>query len=141
MQSNDKHYRKNILVIDPDHEFCKNVGLYLEDSFNVFIRSSIEYLDYTIFLNQVHLILVNVDSPAHFLLKELSSLKQKHPNVKVILMYTLWPEDSSIQKKLKQLADASIAKPFDVERLKIKIENLLRQQNSINDFVPPEVKF
>ncbi|WP_456443788.1 hypothetical protein [Caldithrix abyssi] len=126
MQNNGRLFRNNLLVIDPDHEFCKNVGMYLEDSFNVYIRDNVEYLDYTIILNRIHLLIVNVDNADEKLLKELFNLKQQHQNVKIILMYTFIPDKPEIRRQLKKIADALITKPFDVELLKIKIECLLK---------------
>ncbi|MHB2156334.1 hypothetical protein ACX8XN_18320 [Calditrichota bacterium GD2] len=126
MQNNGRLFRNNLLVIDPDHEFCKNVGMYLEDSFNVYIRDNVEYLDYTIILNRIHLVIVNVDNADEKLLKELFNLKQQHQNVKIILMYTFIPDKPEIRRQLKKIADALITKPFDVELLKIKIECLLK---------------
>ncbi|MHB2148341.1 hypothetical protein ACX8XP_04730 [Calditrichota bacterium LG25] len=126
MQNNERLFRNNLLVIDPDHEFCKNVGMYLEDSFNVYIRDNVEYLDYTIILNRIHLVIVNVDNADEKLLKELFNLKQQHQNVKIILMYTFIPDKPEIRRQLKKIADALITKPFDVELLKIKIECLLK---------------
>ncbi len=126
MRNNEKLFRNNILVVDPDHEFCKNVGMYLEESFNVYIRDCVEDLDYTILLNQIQLIIVNVDNAEDAFLDALFNLKQNHNEVKFILMYTFIPERPEIKQKLKKLADALIAKPFDVELLKIKIECLLK---------------
>ncbi|APF18829.1 hypothetical protein Calab_3198 [Caldithrix abyssi DSM 13497] len=126
MQNNGRLFRNNLLVIDPDHEFCKNVGMYLEDSFNVYIRDNVEYLDYTIILNRIDLVIVNVDNADENLLKELFNLKQQHQNVKIILMYTFIPDKPEIRRQLKKIADALITKPFDVELLKIKIECLLK---------------
>ncbi|WP_456405829.1 hypothetical protein [Caldithrix abyssi] len=126
MQNNGRLFRNNLLVIDPDHEFCKNVGMYLEDSFNVYIRDNVEYLDYTIILNRIDLVIVNVDNADEKLLKELFNLKQQHQNVKIILMYTFIPDKPEIRRQLKKIADALITKPFDVELLKIKIECLLK---------------
>ena len=130
MQKNENTFKHNVLVIDPDHEFCKNVGMFLEDSFNVYIRDGLEYLDYTIILDQIQLMLVNVDNADEAFLEELTNIKQNHPDVKILFMYTLMPEKAEIRFKIKKLADASIAKPFDVELLKIKMDCLLKEIRS-----------
>jgi len=44
------------------------------------------------------------------------------------------PEKADIRLKIKKLADASIAKPFDVELLRIKMECLLRDVRSKRQF-------
>ncbi len=134
MQSNEKDFKKNVLVLDPDREFCKNVGMFLEDRFNVYIREDVESLDYTILLNQIQLMLVNVDNADAAFLEELSNIKKNHPDVKILFMYTLMPEKADIRQKIKKLADASIAKPFDVELLRIKMECLLRDVRTKRQF-------
>ncbi|HHE55579.1 MAG TPA: hypothetical protein ENL21_07335 [Caldithrix abyssi] len=134
MQSNEKDFKKNVLVLDPDREFCKNVGMFLEDRFNVYIREDVESLDYTILLNQIQLMLVNVDNADAAFLEELSHIKKNHPEVKILFMYTIMPEKADIRLKIKKLADASIAKPFDVELLRIKMECLLRDVRSTRQF-------
>ncbi|MCD6375123.1 MAG: hypothetical protein J7L94_06315 [Caldisericaceae bacterium] len=134
MQSNEKDFKKNVLVLDPDREFCKNVGMFLEDRFNVYIREDVESLDYTILLNQIQLMLVNVDNADAAFLEELSHIKKNHPEVKILFMYTIMPEKADIRLKIKKLADASIAKPFDVELLRIKMECLLRDVRSKRQF-------
>ena len=118
--------RPNILVIDPDEEFCKNVRLYLEENYNVNARQGLEYLDYTILFNSIDLILIEADYADSNLVQLLERLKTNHPDLKIIIMYTYFPADKIVEKALAKDADDMIAKPFDVYQLKSKVDTLLK---------------
>ncbi|NOX87958.1 MAG: hypothetical protein GXO77_02955 [Calditrichaeota bacterium] len=104
--------------------------MYLEETYNVYTREGIDYLDYSIFLNRINLLLINIDNATDHLLDEIKSLKNNHPRIKIVLMYTFLPEDSALRKALMLNSDGLIAKPFDVVRLKAKIDSLLRDQEN-----------
>ncbi len=125
MRNSAKTFSKNILVIDPDHELCKSIGLYLQDAFNVYLRYDLDYLDYTIFLNNINLILIDVDALTPYVVNNLQKVKKIYPQIKFLIMYTLLPENSELRNALRNLADGMIAKPFDVECLRFKIDVLL----------------
>jgi len=117
--------KKNILVIDPDPELCTNVRLFLEESFRVYTRQSLTYIDYAVILNQIDLILIEADFGSDQLIPLITSLRQNQPRVKVVLMYTFFPIDRSDEKSLAALSDGLISKPFDVIELKTRLEKLL----------------
>ena len=116
----------NILVIDPDKDFCKNVRLYLEDSYNVFSRQGLEYIDYTILLKQVHVLLIDADYINENLSEIISSIHSKHPALKVIIIYTYFSSNKREEKTIAEEADDLLAKPFDVKVLKEKLDYLLK---------------
>ncbi len=118
--------KKNILVIDPDEDFCRNVRLYLEDNYNVRTRQGMEYIDYSIILYKIDLLLIEADFATKDSIKIISKLKQTHPKLKILVMYVYFPPDRSIEKALARDADDMIAKPFDVDLLKAKVDTLLR---------------
>ncbi len=117
--------KKNLLVIDPDPEFCRSVRLFLEECFRVYTRQGLTYIDYAIILNRIDLILVEADFGSDRLIPLINSLRLNHPAVKVVVMYTFFPIDRNDEQSLASLADGLISKPFDVSELKTKLEKLL----------------
>ena len=119
--------KKNILVIDADEEFSRDVRLYLEENYHVTTRQGLEFLDYTIILKKTDLLILEADYADRNLLKLLEQLKQNHPAIKILIMYTYFQSDTLIEKALVNDADDVIAKPFDVVMLKNKVDQLLSQ--------------
>jgi len=119
--------KKNILVIDADEEFSRDVRLYLEENYHVTTRQGLEFLDYTIILKKTDLLILEADYADHTLLKLIEQLKQNHPTIKILIMYTYFHSDTLVEKALVNDADDVIAKPFDVVMLKNKVDQLLSQ--------------
>jgi len=120
--------KKNILVIDPDREFCKSVCLYLEESYNLIRRQRLEYVHYTIRLKRIDLLLIDADFFQDRLSSFLNSIHKKHPDLKIVVMYTFFAGDKKEELEIADEADALIAKPFDVRKLEEHIEQLLIPQ-------------
>ena len=116
---------KRVLVVDPDKDFCKNVRLYLEDSYNVTTSQSFDYLNHTILLHKIDLLVIGADFAAQNLLELLNDLKANYSDLKIIIMYNYLPTDKKIGMALLNDADDTIAKPFDVNLLKEKVDVLL----------------
>jgi len=125
MQQQTSESHKNILVIDPDVEFSNNVRLFLEDNYRVIARQELEYIDYTISLNQIDLLLIEAEYAGQDVLKLITELKKNHKDLKIIIMYTYFTADRITEKNLVKDSDDMITKPFDVGVLKEKVDNLL----------------
>jgi DNA-binding NtrC family response regulator len=121
---------KNILVIDPDEDFCRNVRLFLEDNYRVISRQELEYIDYTISLNRIDLLLIEAEFAGADVLTLIKHLKAHHRELKIIIMYTYFSTDKSTERILAKNTDAMITKPFDVGLLKEKLDNLLQSDRS-----------
>lgn len=119
--------KKNILVIDADEEFSRDVRLYLEENYHVTTRQDLEFLDYTIILKKTDLLILEADYADRNLLKMIEQIKQNHPTIKILIMYTYFRSDTLVEKALVRDADDVIAKPFDVVMLKNKVDQLLSQ--------------
>ncbi len=116
--------QKNILVIDSDSDFCRNVRIYLEQDYNVATRQRLEYIDYTIILNKIDLLIIDADFNKKNLLNFIIDLKKNHFKIKIIIMYTYFQSDKKTEKEVSQYANDMIAKPFDVKILKNKVNQL-----------------
>ncbi len=130
MNANENR-KKRILVVDPDEDFCRNVRLYLEESYDVSARQGLEYIDYAILLNRVDLLLIEADFANNELVRSLQRIQKEHAHLKIVIMYTYFPSDKKIEQGLAKVADAMIAKPFDVFQLKTKIDGLLKKTEQV----------
>lgn len=128
MMNKDESFRKNILVIDPDEEFCRSVRLFLEESYNVTTRQGVEYIDYSIILNKIDLLIIEVDLADRELVQLLHYIRQNHAHIKIIVMYIYLPSDKNLERALTNDADDMIAKPFDVDLLRQKVDVLLNHK-------------
>lgn len=120
-----KDHPKNLLVIDPDKEFSENVRLFMEQDYHVDIRQSLEHMDRTIILRRIDLVVIDAEYITRELLPLLKDSRLNHPGLKIIIMYTYLPDDKNLERGLIELADDVIAKPFNVDVLKEKIDHLL----------------
>jgi len=102
----DSFRKKRILVIDPDEDFCRNVRLYLEESYDVTARQGLEYIDFTILLNRVDLLLIEADFANAELVRSLQRIQKDHKDLKIVIMYTYFPADKKIERALVRIADA-----------------------------------
>lgn len=124
--------KKNILVIDRDKEFYKNVRLYLEESYNLIRRQGLEYVDYTILLKRIDLLLIDADYFQENLSTFMNTIRQRHPDLKIIVMYTFFAGDKKEELEIADEADALIPKPFDVRILEERINSLLLPATEIS---------
>jgi len=113
----------NILVIDPDEDFARDMQMFLEDTYSVDIRQSIDHLDYTIILNKIDVIIMAIDSVNVNILKLIEQLRKNHKKIKIIIMYTYISSEKEIEQKLMKYTDDIITKPFDVTVLKNKVDS------------------
>jgi len=122
--NNNYQKKLNILVIDPDEDFARDVKLFLEDAYSVEIRSTLDQLDYTIILNQIDVIIIAIDSIDELYFQLIEQIRTNHVKIKIIVMYTYIATDKEIEHKLVKCTDDMITKPFDVILLKDKVDSL-----------------
>jgi DNA-binding response OmpR family regulator len=125
MKNEEVLSKKNILVIDPDEDFCTNVRLFLEENYRVTARQELDYIDYSILMNGIDLLLIEAEYAGTDVLALVKNLKKNHKNLKIIIMYTYFSSDKVTEKSLAAYTDDMINKPFDVDVLKEKIDTLL----------------
>jgi len=124
--ADNKIKQKNILVIDTDKDFCRNVRLYLEQDYNVVTRQRLAYIDYTIILNKIDLLIIDADFDKNNLVEFILNIKKNHHHIRIIVMYTYFQSDKKTEKDIFQYANDMIAKPFNVNILKNKVIQLFK---------------
>ncbi|MEJ2542918.1 MAG: response regulator [Calditrichaceae bacterium] len=115
----------NVLVIDPDEEFAHDVKMFLEDTYCVNIKPTIDKLDYSNTLDHVNVIIIAIEFLSKDFINLIEQLRKKHENIKIISMYTYITSDKELEHKLIEYSDDIITKPFDVTLLKNKLDSFL----------------
>lgn len=124
---------KRLLIIEDDEELCEEMADILRDKgYSVDVAFDGVIGDKILSENQYDLILLDIKIPGMNGLDVLRSAKAKRENLKVIIMsgrplakkrHT--PERApKKEEETLSLADAFINKPFDVEKVLSKIEEL-----------------
>jgi DNA-binding NtrC family response regulator len=116
---------KAVLIIENDSDLANSIRLYLEDTYNVYITKDPARISEHIANHQVKLILTDIDLSSPALDRQLSRIKNKHPEIKIILMYMFVDEDEAQEQLIFSKADDYIFKPFDADDLRHKLEKLL----------------
>ncbi len=114
-----------ILLVDSDREFCRSMALFLRENFSVFVAYSAADIFYTVYLNNIKILLVNVDGLSAGDVEELLRLRRQFSCIKVAALYTYLPQEYEKTKMIKEMADVLLSKPIAAERLLVKLEALL----------------
>jgi len=117
--------KPSILLVDSDREFCRSMALFLREHFSVFVAYSVTDVFYTVYLNNIKILLVNVDALSVRDIEELLHLRRQFPCVKIVALYTYLPQEYEKTRMIREMAEVLLPKPIDAERLLVKIEALL----------------
>ena len=112
------------MVVTPDKEFCNSVRLYLEDSYTVYDRRSLDKIDYTVMLRRIDMLLIDVDTMPEGFVSTVWELRKKYPGLIIIVLYTYFAGQQD-EKQLAAVSNEMLAKPFDVKLLKKHLDSYL----------------
>jgi DNA-binding response OmpR family regulator len=99
--------------------------MFLEDTYCVNIKPTIDKLDYSNTLDHVNVIIIAIEFLSKDFINLIEQLRKKHENIKIISMYTYITSDKELEHKLIEYSDDIITKPFDVTLLKNKLDSFL----------------
>jgi DNA-binding response OmpR family regulator len=117
--------KKKILVLDKDKDICQGIKEYLKDDYEVFACTSVDNILNTIRENNIDLIISDLDLPNGYIYKFFDDLKLLAAKVPVILMYVYFDCSQKMEESIRNMADAVFIKPFDLQKLKKRIDLLL----------------
>ena len=117
--------KKKILVLDKDKDVCQGIKEYLKEDYEVFDCTSVDNILNTIQENNIDLIISDVDLPNGYIYRFLNDLKSSAAEIPVILMYVCFDCSQKIEESIRNMADAVFLKPFDLQKLKKRIDLLL----------------
>ena len=115
---------QKILIIDDDVSVSTAVKMILEDKYNVSTTtcalSAYKYLSEC----KVDLVLLDIKMPKINGIEALKEIKKRHPAI-IVIMLTAYASDDNVRKANTLGAYGFISKPFDVEELRIYIDEVL----------------
>jgi DNA-binding NtrC family response regulator len=117
--------KKKILVLDQDKDVCQSIKEYLKEDYDVFARTGVNNILDTIRENNIDLIISDVDLPDGYIYRVLDDLKSSTAKVPVILMYVFFDCSQKMEENIRNMAEAVFLKPFDLQKLKKRIDLLL----------------
>ncbi len=112
------------MVVTPDKDFCRSVRLYLEESYTVYDRRTLDKIDYAVMLRRIDMLVIDVDSMSSGVGSVLYELRKKYPSLVIIILYTYFAQPQD-EKQLAVISNEMLAKPFDVKLLKKHLDSYL----------------
>ena len=118
---------ERILAVDDDPRVIKSIKLSLEEYEIIDFANGIDALEFLKSPNEINLILLDVMIPGMDGIATLNEIKKRYPEIAVIIMTAYGSMDVAVQA-LRSHADDFIEKPFDVDDLRDKIREILREK-------------
>lgn len=124
--------KKNILVVDDDHEIVQSIALILESEGYNILRGydGQEALDLAV-SNDIHLIIIDVMMPKMDGLSAIMKIREEK-NVPIIVL-SAKSENSDKILGLSMGADDYVSKPFNPNELVARVNSHLRRYTSLGD--------
>jgi len=113
---------KDLLVVDDEREICDFLKAFFEErNFQVRTATSGEAAIQEVEKAQPQIVLLDIHMPGMDGMKALRQIKQKHPNVKVIMVTAIETREK-IEEAMRLGADNYITKPLSLEYLEKDVQ-------------------
>lgn len=122
-----------ILIVDDDRIFCEELSETLEEYQTEIATNPQQALALLENPNSVDLVLLDVRLPGMRGTELLKILKERYPEILVIIM-TAYASKDVVISSLRNSADNFIEKPLDVGQLQNMIKNLLESKRELKEF-------
>ena len=126
--------KKDVVILDSDQDLAQSIKLYLEDSFRVHLVKNPTQLLRILKQTKCDYLISEVDFPKSKFQKVIKFVKNSHPEINIILMYTFFDGEGILEKTVLSKADDFIFKPFDVRILKSKLDQLVQKKEKSSRF-------
>ena len=121
---------KQMLVVDDEVEICGFLKVYFEErQFSVRTAHTGEAALAAVDAAPPHIVLLDVHMPGMDGMRVLKQIKEKHPNVKVIMVTALETREK-IEEAMRLGADNYITKPLSLEYLEKDVQQKITQLTS-----------
>jgi len=122
---------KKIIIGDRDQELVKSLELFLKEYYQIItVRNDVELFE-IISNEEVDLVLSDLKISTSCSLSTFKQIKNINPALPLILMYVYFEDAKELENSLKNVVDAIIHKPFDIEIVKVLIDNLIERKSKI----------
>jgi DNA-binding response OmpR family regulator len=120
-----------ILVADNDPEVGKSICEFLRDEYAVYMIDDGNQIPCCIEEHKIDILLTDINISNVYFYSLISTIKEKFPQLVIIIMYVYCDYTQEMEKTIRKLADAIFFKPFNLNELKRRIQLLS------NDFKKP----
>lgn len=121
----DVMFKKKILVIDKDFDICKGIREFLTDDYEIYLECGKGDVMEKVIGHKIDLIITDIELPNGDIYKFMSRVKSMSTKIPIVLMYVCFDYSGGMEDYVRTLADAIFFKPFDLQKLKKKIDELL----------------
>jgi DNA-binding response OmpR family regulator len=117
---------KRILIADPDKGILQSMSMFLKEQYAVCTASDGPQVLQKVNHQEVDLLIMDANLEGIYLFDLLRMIKDKTPQLPIIVMYVYLDETQQIEEYIRQMADACVVKPFRNDNLLKTIETLLK---------------
>ena len=116
--------KKTILLYSPDLNFCFSLSTVFQDRYNVTTTTDPDFLDSFTAHYTADLIVVDSD-PSNKMITRFQAMKQRNESIPILVLYVYSPKGVEMDRAIRQHVDAVLYKPFDVDAITERIQQLL----------------
>lgn len=128
LYSEEDASKKTILIYSPDLNFCFSLSMLFQNRYNVSTTTNLGMLE--TFLANYSADLVMIDAfPSAKIIQTLEGLKELKRHLPVIMLYVYNSRDVGMDKEIRGHVDSVFYKPFDINVVSRRIEELLKNSD------------
>ena len=116
--------KKTILIYSSDLNFCFSLSTVFQDRYKVITTTDPDFLDSFTTHYAADLIVVDTD-PSNRMITRFQAMKKRNENIPILVLYVFSPKGVEMDRAVRQHVDAVLYKPFDVDAITERIEQLL----------------
>ncbi len=115
---------KNIIIYSSDSNFCLSLLMYFQNDYSVTTSTNINVLKALDGNLKIDLFIIDAE-PTKEVEDVCKILKEKNPNIPIILTYVYESNSKSFDKNIRKYASSIFYKPFDLSEVTRQLSTLL----------------
>ncbi|MBM4176628.1 MAG: hypothetical protein FJ213_10730 [Ignavibacteria bacterium] len=124
LSGKDLRRSKKVLLFSPDLHLCASFTLLLQDRFKVVTTTEGDFVEKILDLIKPDLLITDL-SPNEKSADSLRALKEKIPNLKIILFLDSWITNKGVESSLNKIVDAIFYQPIDLTEINRRLDFLM----------------
>lgn len=118
--------KKKILLADGDGEVIASVRAYLKDDYEIISVMDGNDILPVIRSEKIDLMVLDLDIPHTYFFHILNKVREMAPELPVIVTYVYFDTTQELEAMVRKMCHALILKPFNVAKVKQRIDSLLK---------------
>jgi len=119
--------KKTILIYSPDLNFCFSLSMLFQNRYNVSTTTNLGMLETFLANYSADLVLIDA-SPSTKIMQTLDGLKELKQHLPIIMLYVYNSKEVGMDKAIRGHVDSVFYKPFDINAVSKRIEELLKNR-------------